>query len=195
MLEIGQWVILQACEHLKRLHESGIPKTFKKLSINVSAIQFTQENFVSNLLDIIKANSVPADLLGIELTESTLIKNIDEVSDIILELRAQGVTTSIDDFGTGYSSLAYLSRFPIETLKIDQAFVRGIHSDRGNRAIVDAIMALGNSLHLNIIAEGVETDDELSCLKELKCQHYQGYYFNRPMPYDDFFTLICGPQI
>lgn len=192
MLEIGQWLIVQACEHLEVLYKKGIPKTFKKLSINVSAIQFSQENFVSNLLDIIKEKSVPLEIFNIELTESTLIKNIDEVIDIISELRKEGVTTSIDDFGTGYSSLSYLSRLPIETLKIDQAFVRNIHSDKGNRAIVDAIMALGKSLHLNIIAEGVETDDELTCLKELDCNQYQGYYFSQPIPYEDFFTLICN---
>jgi diguanylate cyclase (GGDEF)-like protein len=191
MLAIGQWVTLQACEHLEALVKSGVPATFKKLSINVSAIQFSQENFVPDLLRIIKEKSVPPEMLGIELTESTLIKNIDEVIGIISELREQGITTSIDDFGTGYSSLQYLSCLPIETLKIDKAFVRNIHSDIGNRAIVDAIMALGNSLDLNIIAEGVETKEEFACLSKLECRYYQGYYFNRPMPFNDFLNLAC----
>jgi diguanylate cyclase (GGDEF)-like protein len=191
MLKIGRWVTRQACEDLAALHEFGMPITFKTISINVSAIQLSQENFVSELLGVIKEKSVPSEMLSIELTESALIENIEEVIRSISELREQGVTTSIDDFGTGYSSLAYLSRLPVETLKIDQAFVRNIHSDKGNRAIVDAIMALGKSLHLNIIAEGVEVIDELTCLKNLECKHYQGYYFSRPIPYKDFFTLIC----
>lgn len=194
MLEVGQWVTQQACEHLAELQKHGVPTAFKKLSINVSAVQFSQENFVVNLLDMMTQASVQPDMLSIELTESTLMKNIDDTVDIISELSRHGVTTSIDDFGTGYSSLAYLSRFPIETLKIDQAFVRNIHSGNGNRAIVGAIMALGESLQLNIIAEGVETNDELSSLKELGCNHYQGYYFSRPIPYDEFFTLICNSQ-
>lgn len=195
MLAIGQWVTRQACEDLEGLIKKGVPKTFNKLSINVSPVQFSQENFVPSLLSIIKEKSVPPEMLGIELTESTLIKNIGEVVDIISELREQGITTSIDDFGTGYSSLQYLSCLPIETLKIDQAFVRNIHSDIGNRAIVDAIMALGNSLELNIIAEGVETGEEFACLKNLECKHYQGYFFDRPMPYDNFLTLICNNSV
>lgn len=131
---------------------------------------------------------------SIELTESTLIKNIDDIIGVISNLREQGVTTSIDDFGTGYSSLAYLSRFPIDTLKIDQAFVRNIHSDKGNRAIVDAIMALAKSLDLNIIAEGVETKAELACLKELECEYYQGYFFSRPIPFKDLSTLFIDDE-
>ncbi|MGB1263621.1 MAG: putative bifunctional diguanylate cyclase/phosphodiesterase [Cognaticolwellia sp.] len=191
MLEIGQWVIRQACDNLVTLHQQGLPKSFKTLSINVSAIQLSQEDFVANLLAIMTEKSVPPKTLSIELTESTFIKSVDEVVDVISTLREQGITTSIDDFGTGYSSLSYLSRLPIETLKIDQAFVRGIHSDKGNHAIVEAIMALGKSLHVNIIAEGVETSEELACLNALECKQYQGYYFSRPIPYKELVSLIC----
>lgn len=188
MLEIGQWVVWQTFEYLQKMVKKGLPKTFKKMSINVSAIQFSQEDFITNLLAIVDKKSVPAELLSIELTESSLIKNIDQVIEIISSLREHGITTSIDDFGTGYSSLAYLSRLPIETLKVDQTFVRGIHADKSNRAIVEAIMALGKSLHVNIIAEGVETLDELNCLQELGCENFQGYYFSRPISFDELYS-------
>lgn len=190
MLAIGQWVISQACQDLKILHQSGLPDTFKKLSINVSPIQFSQENFANNLLNIVKKSEIPSQILSIELTESTFIKNVDETIQVITTLRKEGITTSIDDFGTGYSSLAYLSKLPIETLKIDQAFVRDIHTTKGNQAIIKAIIALGKSLGLNIIAEGVETNSELKCLEDLECKNYQGYYFSKPIPFKELFALI-----
>jgi len=192
MLEIGQWVIEQACRDLKKLHQYGLPDMFKNVSINVSAIQFSQKSFVRNLLDSVNKSEIPPHILSIELTESTFIKNVDETIQIITALREQGITTSIDDFGTGYSSLAYLSKLPIEALKIDQAFVRDIFTEKGNQAIIKAIVALSQSLDLNIIAEGVETNSELMCLDSLECKNYQGYYFSRPISYDKFFTLMTA---
>lgn len=192
MLEIGQWVIDQACRDLKKLHQYGLPDTFKKLSINVSPVQFSQKSFVKNLLNSVKNSEIPSQIFSIELTESTFIKNVNETIQIITTLSEQGITTSIDDFGTGYSSLAYLSKLPIETLKIDQAFVRDICTEEGNQAIIKAIVALSQSLDLNIIAEGVETNSELMCLENLECKNYQGYYFSRPISYDKFFTLMTA---
>jgi len=192
MLDIGQWVISQACHDLKILHRHGLPDTFKKLSINVSPIQFSQGNFANNLLGIVNESEIPSQILSIELTESTFIKNVDDTIQVIAKLREGGITTSIDDFGTGYSSLAYLSKLPIETLKIDQAFVRDIHAKKSNQAIIKAIVALGKSLDLNIITEGVETELELKCLENLECKNYQGYYFSRPISYDKFFTLMTA---
>ncbi len=190
MLDIGRWVLLQACRDLKVLKEDGFPDNFKSISINVSAIQLSRENFADELLEIVRENSVPENMLSIELTESALIKDVNEIIGIISKLRKNGIKTSVDDFGTGYSSLSYLSQLPIETLKIDQAFVRNIHSDNSSRAIVIAIIALGKSLNLNIISEGVETDEELHCLKGLGCENFQGFYFSRPIPFEALRTLI-----
>jgi EAL domain-containing protein (putative c-di-GMP-specific phosphodiesterase class I) len=124
ILKLGNWVIEQACRDLAILDKQGIPAAFEKCSVNVSAIQFGQENFTSNLLAILTAHDIRPGLFSVELTESTLIENIEDTITIIDELKAAGIDTSIDDFGTGYSSLAYLTRFSIKTLKIDQIFVR-----------------------------------------------------------------------
>jgi len=187
MIEVGKWVAMKACEQLRSLELLGLPDSFKKLSINVSAVQFNQNTFVDDLLMIIRDSGINPDHLGIELTESTLLKSIEDTIEKMERLRSYGIHFLIDDFGTGYSSLSYLNRFPVECLKIDQAFVRNIHIDAGNRAIAETIIALANSLGLAIIAEGVETQDELECLNSLNCKSYQGYYFSRPIP----FKLFC----
>jgi diguanylate cyclase (GGDEF)-like protein len=192
MLKLGNWVIEQACRDLAVLDKQGIPAAFEKCSVNVSAIQFGQENFTSSLLAILNAHNVRPGLFGVELTESTLIKNIEDTITIIDELKEAGIDTSIDDFGTGYSSLAYLTRFSIKTLKIDQIFVRNIDTSTANRAVVDTIMVLGTNLKLSIIAEGIETEAELKCLREFNCEYYQGYYFSKPLPFKDLQLLLEG---
>ncbi|MES2627239.1 MAG: bifunctional diguanylate cyclase/phosphodiesterase [Pseudomonadota bacterium] len=192
MLKLGNWVIEQACRDLAVLDKQGIPATFEKCSVNVSAIQFGQENFTTNLLAILTTHNIRPGLFGVELTESTLIKNIEDTITIIDELKDAGIDTSIDDFGTGYSSLAYLTRFSIKTLKIDQIFVRNIDTSSANRAVVDTIMVLGTNLKLSIIAEGIETEAELKCLREFNCEFYQGYYFSKPVPFKDLQLLLEG---
>jgi diguanylate cyclase (GGDEF)-like protein len=195
MMKLGQWVLEQACKDLAVLEKCGLPERFRKLSVNVSAIQFNQKSFVANLLATIEKHDISREYLGIELTESTLIKNINDTVDMIAALKDNGITTSIDDFGTGYSSLAYLTRFPIETLKIDQMFVRNIDSVKGNRDVVDTIMVLGKNLKLSIIAEGVETEAELKCLREFNCEYYQGYYFKCAIPFDEFRKLLAEEKV
>lgn len=190
MLKLGNWVLQEACGHLAQLESRSLPAAFRKLSINVSAIQFSQKTFIPELLDVIRNHGVSRNLLGIELTESLLIKNVEDTVQKIADLKTEGITTSIDDFGTGYSSLAYLTRFPIETLKIDQMFVRNMDTIQGNRAVVDTIMVLGKNLKLGIIAEGVETEEELKCLREFNCQTYQGYYFQKPLPFREFLRVL-----
>ena len=190
MLDIGDWMISQACAHINKLESLQPPPTFSKLAINVSAVQITQDQFVDRLNGIVKKTAVKPELLGVELTESSIIANVAEAVQKMKRLTECGIGFSIDDFGTGYSSLAYLTKFPIDTLKIDRAFIRNIHLDSGNRAIVNAIIALGQSLGIDLIAEGVETGDELNCLSEAGCHHYQGYYFERPMPFDDVCRIL-----
>jgi EAL domain-containing protein (putative c-di-GMP-specific phosphodiesterase class I) len=190
MLKLGRWVLIQSCLHLRILTETGIPKSFKKLSVNVSAIQFNQKSFVQDLLDIVRKTDINPNLLTIELTESTLIENVNNTVTKMTELRRHGIDISIDDFGTGYSSLAYLNQYPITTLKIDQTFVKDLHLDTGNRAIVNAMIGLGENLNIAVVAEGVETSEELTCLKDMKCFCYQGYYFCRPKPFPELVTML-----
>lgn len=192
MLKLGRWVLIQACLHLRILEETGIPESFSKLSVNVSAVQFNQENFVYDLLSIIRKTAINPKLLTIELTESTLIENVNDTIAKMTELRNNGIDISVDDFGTGYSSLAYLNQYPIATLKIDQVFVKDLHLNSGNRAIVNAMIGLGQSLNLSVIAEGVETEEELACLKDMQCYYYQGYHFCRPYPFESLIELLAN---
>lgn len=184
MIELGRWVLLNACRQLRDLQESCVPNTFKRISVNVSAVQFNQGNFLNDLAYSIDETGINPNMLCIELTESSLIKNVSDTVKKMDELRQLGIQISVDDFGTGYSSLAYLSRFPISALKIDQAFVRNLHKNKGNNAIVETIMSLGESLNLSIIAEGVEQKAELEALQQLGCEYYQGFLFNPPMTYE-----------
>jgi EAL domain-containing protein (putative c-di-GMP-specific phosphodiesterase class I) len=190
MMELGKWIIRQACVHLHELQQSGFPQGFKRVAVNVSAIQFNQVDFVSYLSEMIREFNVDPEHLELELTESALVKNLVETVQKMKQVRDMGIAIAIDDFGTGYSSLAYLARFPISTLKIDQAFVRNIHRDKINNAIVEAIMGLGKNLGFMLIAEGVETEQELIYLKAKGCQFFQGYYFSHPLDFDGFKKLL-----
>ena len=190
MLKLGRWVLIQSCLHLRVLEETGIPAHFKKLSVNVSAVQFNQEHFVEDLLSIVEKTGINSEYLTIELTESTLIDNVHDAVAKMTRLQAHQIDISIDDFGTGYSSLAYLNQYPISTLKIDQAFVKDLHSDGGNRAIVTAMIGLGTNLNVAVIAEGVETPEELDALKKLNCHCYQGYHFCPPQPFEELVGLL-----
>ena len=184
MLELGRWVIRQACADIQRLLAGDLPPTFRRISINVSAIQFNHPDFVESLFADIDEAGIDAHRIALELTESTLIRNHQAAATRMALLRARGVEIAVDDFGTGYSSLAYLSRLPVESIKIDQAFVRDLHSNAGNRAIVETIIALGRALEIELIAEGVETEAERASLEALGCHNYQGFLFSRPQPLD-----------
>ncbi len=190
ILDVGNWMLQSACRQLRTLEQAGLPALFTKVSVNVSAIQLRQDNFVEQVRRLVRESAVSPTRLGIELTEGTLIKHTADAVDKMRALQDSGIAFSIDDFGTGYSSLAYINRFPVAALKIDQAFVRALHAHKGNRAIVETIMALGRGLGLSIIAEGVETRDELDCLRTCGCEQFQGYYFNRPMPFPAFQRLV-----
>ncbi|MET0356249.1 MAG: bifunctional diguanylate cyclase/phosphodiesterase, partial [Cellvibrio sp.] len=176
---IGDWVLHESCRQLKVLQENGLPDSFKKLSINVSAKQLGQENFFESICRAIKTSAVDASLMTIEITENVLISRIHDAMMLISRLGDLGVDCAIDDFGTGYSSLTYLRRLSSSMIKIDKSFVRDIHKDAENRSIAKMIIALGQNLDMNILAEGVECAEELECLKELGCHQYQGFYFSR----------------
>lgn len=190
ILAIGDWVLHESCRQLRVLQEQGLPESFKKLSINVSAKQLGQENFFENICRAIKISGVNAGQMTIEITENILISRIHDAMALISQLSDIGVDCAIDDFGTGYSSLTYLRRLPSSMIKIDRNFVRDIHKDADNRSIAKMIIALGENLDMDILAEGVETVEELQCLKELGCHQYQGFYFSHPLPFDQFTALV-----
>jgi len=156
----------------------------------VSSKQFRQNNFVEQVQESIDHYGINPSLLKLELTESLLLENVEGIIDTMITLKNIGVQFSLDDFGTGYSSLMYLKRLPLDQLKIDQSFVRDLISDGSDQAIVHTIIAMAKSLNLDIIAEGVETEDQLSFLLEKGCSSYQGYLFSRPLPLNQFEELL-----
>jgi len=179
IIPIGEWVIQTVCQQLKQWQNSSLP--FFKGAVNLSSLQFKQEKLQSIVLSALEANDLKPQYLELELTESIIMGDVEHTVATLEAFKAMGVSLSIDDFGTGYSSLSYLKRFPIDTLKIDQSFVREIGVDLNDTAITRAIIALGQNLSLTIVAEGVETEDQLQFLQEQSCEVAQGYLFSKPI--------------
>ncbi|MCP5381327.1 MAG: EAL domain-containing protein [Kordiimonadaceae bacterium] len=192
MIPIGQWVLNTACKAAKTWQDQGLPKI--RISVNISARQFHADNFVKTIEDAINYSGLKPCWLELEITEGMVIKNTDNVVMKLEQLKALGVNLSIDDFGTGYSSLAYLKRFPVDQLKIDQSFIRNIHEDPDDAAITDAVIRLGHSLGLNVVGEGVETEKHVEILKAKGCDILQGYYFCRPINQDEFVSFLKNHQ-
>lgn len=189
ILPMGKWVIETACKQLNVWQQSPITNTIV-LSVNVSAKQFRQADFVFQIQDLVEQYAINPSLLKIELTESLLLDDVEEIIATMTTLREVGVQFSLDDFGTGYSSLMYLKRLPLNQLKIDQSFVRDLISDVSDQAIVHTIIAMAKSLSLDIIAEGVETEEQLQFLLNKGCKSYQGYLFSKPLPLQQFEELL-----
>lgn len=160
------------------------------ISVNISAIDFRQRDFVDNLVAILKQTDMQPHLLELEITESVLMQNVEETVKTLHTIKAMGVRLALDDFGTGYSSLSYLRRFPIDVLKIDQSFVRGLNVNNQDEQLISAIIGMGRSLELTIIAEGVETLDQLSFLQAQLCEEGQGFLFSKAVPAKDFAQLL-----
>jgi len=191
ILKIGRWVLETACMQLKAWQHDELTRDLV-LSVNVSAKQFRQANFVAQVQEVIQHQEINPTLLKLELTESMLLENIEDIIQTMNELKAIGVRISLDDFGTGYSSLQYLKCLPLSQLKIDQSFVRDIATDSSDRAIVSTIIAMAHGLNLNVIAEGVETEEQRQFLLEKGCSHFQGYLFGKPIPIAQLNALIKG---
>ncbi len=193
ILPLGRWVLETACAQLAAwaTHDELAHLT---ISVNVSARQFHQTEFVNQVLDVLKSTGANPQRLKLELTESLLINDVEEIIEKMFALKAKGIGFSLDDFGTGYSSLSYLKRLPLDQLKIDQSFVRDVLIDPNDAAIAKTIVALAQSLGLGVIAEGVETAAQRDFLASAGCHAYQGYFFSRPLPVDDFerFALPMG---
>jgi diguanylate cyclase (GGDEF)-like protein len=188
ILPIGAWVLREACMQARAWADRGLPKM--KMAVNVSAMQFEQESFLDDLFTVLGETGLDPGSLELELTERALMKRADLAASILSTLRGKGIRVAVDDFGTGYSSLSYLRKFPLDALKIDQSFVSQITTIPDETVIITAIISMSRSLNLQVIAEGVETEDQLEFLKAHQCDQAQGYYFSRPVAPQEFVRLL-----
>ena len=189
ILPIGQWVLETACAQLKAWQQNALTSGLV-LAVNVSARRFRQADFVAQVQAVVQRHAINPMLLKLELTESLLQEKVEDTIATMNALNEIGVQFSLDDFGTGYSSLQYLKLLPLDQLKIDQSFVRDIATDNSDKAIVRTIIAMAQSLNLDVIAEGVETEEQRQLLLENGCTNYQGYLFGRPVPIAQFEALL-----
>jgi len=188
MIPLGEWVIRDACRYAtawQLTHGSQF-----RIAVNLSATQFRHQNLVEVIRAALAAENLDPRCLEIELTESAVMTNPEESVGVLKQLRKMGVTVAVDDFGTGYSSLSYLRRFPIDKLKIDRSFVRDLATSRTDESIVRAIISLAHSVGLQVVAEGVETEEQLRCVRVLGCDHWQGYYCCEPQPAEVFAAML-----
>jgi len=187
IVAIGEWVIKTACAQNVAWQKEGLAPILT--AVNIAAQQFKQKDFRESVIQILDDTGLAPHLLELEITESAIMENAESMLDTLHSLKEIGLHLSIDDFGTGYSSLSYLKHFPIDKLKIDRSFVMDITNDSKNNAIVETIIHLGHNLKLKVIAEGVETAEQLATLKELRCDEIQGYFFSRPLSAQDLITF------
>jgi EAL domain-containing protein (putative c-di-GMP-specific phosphodiesterase class I) len=191
ILEVGNWILEQACKSTGDLLRKGlIDVNDFSLCVNISPRQFRQGDFVEAVENTLRAHALPTQVLKLEITEGIVIQNVEDTISKMLALKARGVSFAMDDFGTGYSSLTYLKRLPVDALKIDQSFVRDATTDPNDAEIVRAIVAMAASLNLAIIAEGVETQEQLEFLAQLGCHLYQGYLFSEPLTLAGFEEML-----
>jgi EAL domain-containing protein (putative c-di-GMP-specific phosphodiesterase class I) len=188
IIPLGAWVLREACRQNREWQQAGLPQM--RVAVNLSAYQFRQKDLPEFIASVLDEAGMAASMLELEVTESMVMQDPAEASGMLARLHGQGIHISVDDFGTGYSSLSYLKQFRLDTLKIDRSFVRDISSDADDAAIVRSVIALAHSLRLKVIAEGVETDEQLAYLRELGCDEYQGYLRSKPLPAAEFEQLL-----
>jgi diguanylate cyclase (GGDEF)-like protein/PAS domain S-box-containing protein len=188
ILPIGHWVLREACKQARAWLDVGLP--LGTIAVNISSMEFREDNFLESVFATLSETGLDPKFLELELTESVLMKRAESAASVLKALRGSGVQIAVDDFGTGYSSLSYLRKFPIDALKIDQSFVRQITSAPDDTTIVTAVISMGRSLKLRVVAEGVETQGELAFLQAHQCDEAQGYYFSRPVLPQQFAILL-----
>jgi diguanylate cyclase (GGDEF)-like protein/PAS domain S-box-containing protein len=188
IVDIGHWVLRNACAELKRWRDAGLPEI--RMSINMSARQLAEKDIVKRISNMLKDYGIPGHCIELEITENTIMSEMDSVIHKLKELSRKGVNIAIDDFGTGYSSLSYLHKLPIQTLKIDRAFIKELNMNNSGNSIINTIVAMAKGLDLNVIAEGVETQQQLDYLHEIDCHEAQGFLFGKPLPADVISQLL-----
>lgn len=189
ILEVGRWILREACRQFNEWQRSGYHQ-LQRIAVNISPRQFSHDSFIEDVLQIVRDSGLPPHYLELELTENLLLDGIEHVTSIMHRLKDEGIRFSIDDFGTGYSSLAYIKRLPINKIKIDRTFIRDILDDKDDVCIVESIIAMGEKMGLELIAEGVETSEQLQLIRQMGCQNYQGYLFGKPLPPEAFIALL-----
>jgi EAL domain-containing protein (putative c-di-GMP-specific phosphodiesterase class I) len=191
IVPVGEWVLRTACRQARTWQENGAGR-YLRVAVNLSARQFGREDLVDTVARALKECGLDPRCLEMEITESLLMENVEASSRMLEQLKRTlgGVRISIDDFGTGHSSLSYLKSFPIDLLKIESSFTRNLATDPHDAAITTAIIGLAHSLRLKVIAEGVETEEQLAFLQNKGCDEAQGYYFARPLPAEDITRLL-----
>jgi len=194
ILPMGHWVLKSACEQIKRWSTHNATRHLR-ISVNVSSLQFRQEQFVDEVCGVLEETGIDPANLKLELTESLILLDVENTIHKMQALKRIGVTFSMDDFGTGYSSLAYLTRLPLDELKIDKSFVSNLPTNHNDSVIAQTIITMGQSLGLAVVAEGVETQEQRAFLFDHGCHVYQGYLFSRPVPMEDFMTLLQKTQL
>jgi EAL domain-containing protein (putative c-di-GMP-specific phosphodiesterase class I) len=188
ILPIGKWVLTTACAQNMAWQKSGLPAL--RMAVKLSARQFADENLLKNIACALEESGMNPELLELELTESTVMRDTRRAGELLIAMKQMGVRLAIDDFGVGYSSLNHLKRFPIDTLKVDRSLIRDLPQDSEDLAITKAIIAMGKSLNLTVVAEGVETLGQETFLREHDCDETQGCYFSRPVAGDEFAVLL-----
>jgi EAL domain-containing protein (putative c-di-GMP-specific phosphodiesterase class I) len=188
IVDIGAWVLETACGQNKTWQSSGLPPL--TISVNMSVKQFQHEKFLATISNAIKNTSLDPRYLELEITENILLQDAEKTIKMLNELKDMGIRLAMDDFGTGYSSFNYLIRFPLDIIKIDMSFIKNITEQAEHAAVVEAIISMSHSLNLKVVAEGVETQQQLDLLREFGCDEIQGYYYSRPLPSKEFTELL-----
>ena len=192
ILKLGNWALREACRHLRQWQKQHIVTSSFSVSVNVSAHQFAQPDFVKQIDEILAETQIDPQCLKLEITETVIMQDTAFVTDNISGLQQRSIQLSIDDFGTGYSSLSYLHSFSVENLKIDRLFIHRMHKSENNFGVVTAIVQIAKAMRMNLIAEGIETSEQLAQLKVLGCQFGQGYLFSKPLPSEDMVDLLSA---
>ena len=193
ILKLGRWALKEACHQLCYWQRQQIVNSSFSISVNVSAYQFAQPDFIKQIDEILEETQLDPQCLKLEVTETVIIQNLASAADVICRLHERLIQLSIDDFGTGYSSLSYLHSFPVDNLKIDQSFIHRLHQEKTNLGLLTAIVQIAKTMEMDLIAEGIETSEQLIQLKLLGCQFGQGYLFSKPVPPEEIANLFLVP--
>ena len=192
IVPIGSWVLKQACTHAKRWFDAGLK--LPRMAVNVSALQFATPDFVDMVVGTLESTGMDGNTLELELTESAIMRDMDEAADKMQALKSYGVTFAIDDFGVGYSPLSYLHRLPVDVVKIDRTFISQIAQPAGSLPLVQTIVILAHRQGFQVVAEGIETQEQMDLVRAVHCDRMQGYYFGVPVFTDDFENILRAPD-